>query len=364
VGARVLLLGLLGPALSSCRTPPSDDGFGGTGGVEVSVGSTSSSTGSSGAAPAVSTSSSSSTSGANSSTAAELASDPVGTTSPPDLGVTGCAGKVDFLFVLSNQETMEPHAKQMQEAVPAFIETLETRFAEFDNHILVTDANGVWGSAYCQDCDGSCAHGPPEYPCLYPFELEACDMVEGAGVTFPVGWGTQNKRCEVFGGNRYMIADDPTPHDTFTCLASVGWDGGDNAPVEVMLKALRDDLNEPGGCNAGFLRDDALLVIVIVADTYEGTKGNPEDWRAELLAHKGDDANAVVLLAVTTDIDLEEHVCLPLKETNPNKNPMRALVELMTPQALIGGICEPSWAPFFEAAADLVLEQCDVFAPG
>jgi len=280
----------------------------------------------------------------------------------PDFGVTGCAGKVDFLFVLSNQETMENVTGQMKSALPAFIDTIRTRFADFDNQIMVTDANGIWGAGLCADCEDTCESGPPGYPCLWWSELEECDNVEGAGVTFPVGWGAPNKRCEVAGGHRYMLASDPTPEETFLCLASVGYSGGTNAPVEVMLKAVSDELTGPQGCNAGFLRDDALLVVVIIADTYELSAGKPPEWKSALLEAKGDDPDAVVLLAITTDIDLEEHLCLVWQDTNPKINPLRTFVELL-PHALIGSICEPSWAHFFEQAADLVLKQCDVFVP-
>jgi len=280
----------------------------------------------------------------------------------PDFGVTGCAGKVDFLFVLSNQETMEPHAEQMKAALPAFIDTIRTRFADFDNQIMVTDANGIWGAGLCADCEDTCESGPPGYPCLWWSELEECDNVEGAGVTFPVGWGAPNKRCEVAGGNRYMLASDPTPEETFLCLASVGYSGGTNAPVEVMLKAVSDELTGPQGCNAGFLRDDALLVVVIIADTGELSAGTPAEWKSALLQAKGDDPDAVVLLAITTDIDLEEHLCLVWQDTDPETNPLRTFVGLL-PHALIGSICEPTWGPFLEQAADLVLEQCEVFVP-
>jgi hypothetical protein len=309
-----------------------------------------------------STSSTTSTGSADGSTTASGPDDTSTTTPPPDFGAAGCAGKVDLLFVLSSQYTMEPVAKQMKAALPAFIDTIRTRFADFDTQILVTDANGRWSAAACIDCVISCKDGPPDYPCLYWSELDECDDVEGAGGTFPVGWGTQNKRCEVAGGHRYVLASDPNFEETFLCLASVGYSGGTNAPVQVMLKALSDDLTGPEGCNAGFLRDDALLVVVVIADTYELSDGVPIGWKTELLQAKGDDPDAVVLLAITTDIDLEQHLCLLWEDTNPKENPLRTFVNLM-PHGLIGSICAPSWGPFFEQAADLVVDQCQVFVP-
>lgn len=352
--------------VGSCGSPAASSGFAAAGGIDddataattnTATTTTTTSTGSSGS----SSSSSTSTGPADLSTTAGAPGD-TSTTATPDFGVAGCAGKVDLLFVLSSQSTMEPHSQQMKAALPAFIDTIGTRFADLDTQIMVTDANGRWGAGSCLNCVVSCKDGPPDYPCLPWSELDECDDVEGAGGTFPVGWGTQNKRCEVAGGHRYVLASDPDFEETFLCLASIGYSGGSNAPVRVMLKALSDDLTGPQGCNAGFLRNDALLVVVIIADTYELSEGVPIGWKTELLQAKGDDPDAVVLLAITTDIDLEQHLCLWWEDTDPELNPLRSLVELM-PHGLIGSICAPSWGPFFEQAADLVVDQCQVFVP-
>ena len=91
-------------------------------------------------------------------------------------------------------------------------------------------------------------------------------------------------------------------------------------------------------------------------------EGSAFDWKADVLKQKDDDPDAVVLLGITTDIDLEDHLCLPYESMQPEKSPIRQLVEVMD-HALIGSICAPSWAPFFEEAADLVLAQCAVYVP-
>lgn len=358
------LRALLGLGLVSCGAPPGSVGFAAAGdGLEITGELATGSTGStSSTSSTTSTTSTSTTTAANDSTTSTTAGTTTSSPDLPDFGDIGCGGKVDFLFILSNQETMEPVASQMKEALPAFIDTIRSRFADFDNQIMVMDANGTWGSSVCQGCSETCEAGPPEYPCTPISQLEDCDLVEGAGVTFPVGHGTQNKRCELVGGHRYMLASDPTPEETFLCLASVGYDGGSNAPVEVMLAALDNTLTGPSGCNEGFLRDDALLVVVIIADFYDYSDGEPATWKAKLLAAKGNDPDALVLLAITTDMDLEEHLCLPWEETLLEENRLRTLVDLMD-HGLISSICAPTWAPFFEQASDLVLEQCQVFVP-
>ena len=162
--------GMLALTLSACGAPPATTGFAAAGGADLTGSSTSqlepstssTSTSTSTTTPASSTSTSADTSTANTS---DVPGDSDNTTAPPpDFGTVGCAGKVDILFVLSNQDTMEKQLPKMKAALPAFIDTIRTRFAEFDNQILVTDANGAWGNPLCKDCylkqDDICATGP------------------------------------------------------------------------------------------------------------------------------------------------------------------------------------------------------------
>jgi hypothetical protein len=37
-------------------------------------------------------------------------------------------------------------------------------------------------------------------------------------------------------------------------------------------------MNAPGGCNAGFLRDDALLMVTFIGGYDYDSKGNPDLW--------------------------------------------------------------------------------------
>ena len=53
--------------------------------------------------------------------------------------------------------------------------------------------------------------------------------------------------------------------------------GGDGyeRPMNAMEAAVRGDHAGPGQCNEGFLREDALLVLVIITDEWDGP-GDPE----------------------------------------------------------------------------------------
>jgi hypothetical protein len=62
----------------------------------------------------------------------------------PDFGPVapqGCAGKIDFLFVIDSMGQYSLAQEQMLEAVPAFYQSIAGAFPEFDTHILVSDAD-------------------------------------------------------------------------------------------------------------------------------------------------------------------------------------------------------------------------------
>ena len=59
--------------------------------------------------------------------------------------------------------------------------------------------------------------------------------------------------------------------------------------VSAALSACSDAQNGPGGCDEGFLRDDAILVVTFISDdpNKEDT-GLPQDWyNAVVTAKKG-----------------------------------------------------------------------------
>jgi hypothetical protein len=60
---------------------------------------------------------------------------------PPE----GCKGKIDFLFLVSRDWLMETHQAQLTAAFPKFIDTIESKFADFDYHIMVVDGDDEWG---------------------------------------------------------------------------------------------------------------------------------------------------------------------------------------------------------------------------
>jgi hypothetical protein len=70
---------------------------------------------------------------------------------PPPVG---CKGKIDFLFLVSRAGLMEVRQAQLAAAFPQFIDTIESKFADFDYHIMVVDGDGGpaswWGKLLLQ----------------------------------------------------------------------------------------------------------------------------------------------------------------------------------------------------------------------
>lgn len=276
----------------------------------------------------------------------------------PDFGPQppeGCKGKIDFLFVVSSDSTMKFAQDRLLASFPGFMQTIEDQLFDFDVHILSAD-DGYWVQMDCSLCKNGC--DPGGSPPLCGAVLDFCDKEIGAGITFPVGEDASNQRCELASGARYIDNTEPSRTAAFTCIAQVGTRGG-SLTAERMVKALQD----PDGCNQGFLRDDALLVVTLIQDTYDqDSTGNVASWKKALQDAKGGDDNAFALLVLTTDVDVGyQQKCLP-NEHNTEKNPLRLLVESVD-NGFIGSICELSYEQFFADTVESIVDLCEGYTP-
>lgn len=320
--------------------------------------SSTSSAASSGSSSSSSTSDTSSTSGDASGTST---GDP-----PPDFGPPGpegCRGKVDFLFVISASGTMAPIQQQILTLFPTFYSALSSEFADFDVHIMVVEPDHSWNMGDCSLCGEGC--DPDGMLPTCGAQLDACDSTIGAGVTFPAGKDSSAQRCSVANG-RYITREDPDPFAAFDCIARVGSGGGVALVADAMVAAVSPPLlginGYPPGCNQGFLRDDALLVVTIITTNGDSESNGPaQAWVDALTAAKHGEGDAYQVLVITTDVDTPQHLC---GEYSPDINRLRTFVELLPEgHGLIESVCADSYEPFFVAAVDAVLERCDAYVP-
>ena len=179
------------------------------------------------------------------------------------------------------------------------------------------------------------------------------------------GGGAANRQCKLYGGNRSIINGEAQLADALECIAKVGWSGGDPPMGDALIAALDSKINAEGGCNAGFLREEALLVVVFINDTNdtESTSWPYQQYDAIIAAKK--DPNAVVMLGIVPQ---------PLKEgeqekpncsydSDPkNKGKIRDLIDRF-PNRAYGDTCADNYTSFFNDAAGLIGEVCGSFVP-
>ncbi|MCA9711661.1 MAG: hypothetical protein KDK70_37850 [Myxococcales bacterium] len=277
--------------------------------------------------------------------------------------VEGCQ-KVDFLFVIDSSRSMQDEQDNLLTSFPGFIAAIESTLEIDDFQLMVVDAGLVAGVG----CDGT---------------LGAGQVRSAAG-----------QDCMITGGQRYATSAQADLVSAFTCMGSRGYMGsGDEQTMDSLLASV-GPLSAAGQCNEGFVRDDAILVVTIItdeedspldssvnppldgscapADADPNSAGDPGSWAAELVAVKGGDPDAVVVLSLVGDCDVAGScpgiaVDDPLDPLSPvtGAEPaprLRAFTEMFE-HGSVGPVCAADYAPFFEAAVAVIESACDDFVP-
>jgi hypothetical protein len=300
-------------------------------------------------------------------------------------GAGGGCSKVDFLFVVDNSSSMINHQQALTASFPGFIAAIEERIESGDFHIMVVDSdtkadpNNGCGECYDRcvlgqakdcgfpggaigECEGlACGDIAPEAP-------DACDYVLGAGV-IDDRW---QQSCPLAGDERFLTDGQPDLSQTFSCIAQTGVNGtGNELPMGAMVAAV--GMTAPGQCNAGFLRDDAILVVTVLSDAlYQGEVGaSPQPWFDALIAAKGGDPEAIVMLGLfRADPDqLEGPACMAGAATCGDGGFLSChssypdLVSLFGDRGFAHSICVDDYEPFFSSALDAIETTCDEFEP-
>lgn len=194
----------------------------------------------------------------------------------------GCK-KVDFLFIIDNSGSMADNQEDLANNFPNFIDGIQATLEEVDEYqvgVITSDA--------------------------YMFNSAGCNQLGGL-VIRTGGADSSNQVCGPYAdGHNYMTEADDLG-TKFACAAKVGSEGnGLEMPMAAMEVAVRKDLGGPGECNDGYIRDDALLVIVVITDEWDGP-GDPEffgspgdaaSWYNTVVTAKGVAENVVVLSLV------------------------------------------------------------------
>ena len=175
----------------------------------------------------------------------------------------GAAPKVDVLFVIDSSAAMTPYLAQVEQTLQAVAQTAETRLRGPRANLHV----GVLTGDMSQGGDAGA--------------MRHIASVDGA-----------------FMLDRYTpTVDLRNYHDDFAttmmALTSVGTSGAATVqPLEALRTALDHD-----AANAGFLRDDAKLAIVILAAEDDMSPGDPAGYRAFVQGLKADADDAMIAVA-------------------------------------------------------------------
>lgn len=273
---------------------------------------------------------------------------------------SGCE-KIDFLFIVDNSVSMENEQAQLVAAFPGFISTIEaTVNAGSDHHIMVVDTD-EWGR--CTTANPWTGIDPGSDTCnahINQTVFEECDRTLGAGVVHPAGKFTDNMVCPFPAGRRYLQSGDADTTGTFSCAAKVGVAGhSSERPMDALVAAVQPGINGAGGCNEGFLRDDALLVVAFISDdpNYEDA-GDPQSWFDAVVAAKNGNEKAVAMVGFTPAFP----ECPPAGMQAINGAHWAELVAKFTFH-LHAPVCNSDYAAVFAEAVQVVDESCEQFEP-
>jgi hypothetical protein len=280
----------------------------------------------------------------------------------------GCQGKIDFLFVISRLGTMKTEQDKLLPSLPGFIATIGATFPTFDTHIMVANPDGTWPGWACETPEfcGSqhnCGPNALDYPCgPETWDLiEPCDETIGAGIVFNAGPYATNHPCALAEDRRYIVLPgEPDPEAAFDCIARVGTYGPSSPLGEALVAAVSPAINADG-CNAGFLRPDALLVVTMITDNQDDSWTKPPDWYEAVVTAK-EDPGAAVMLAIQPQVLVGE-VKPNCTYDFDNDSDLRQFIN-MFPFHAEGDVCADSYVPFFETAVAKVADACATFVPG
>ena len=290
-------------------------------------------------------------------------------------------GAIDFLVIVDNSGSMADEQQRLVTSFPAFAGL----FASQDTHVMVIDVDAyVFGQCndVCQSCvqNGLCDSDLPGcanqcfvfqtcvltgQTCSEVVPLDACEETLGAGVVHPRGNNSSNMDCGFTSGGRYIDSTQPDFDEAFTCAATVGTGSLANGerPMEAMVQAVAP-ATAASTCNAGFLRDDALLVVLFLTDeddaAGEDSAGTPAGWKANLVAAKGGNEDAIVALGLFGDNDQPDAICPPFEDqmgAEPAPR-LREFVNSFGDNGLAGSICASDYSIFLDQAAMVVDQAC------
>jgi len=167
--------------------------------------------------------------------------------------------KIDILFLIGNEASTSQYQLDLANHFPLFVKALEqaaaTHPASYHIGVVTADLGAgpyTFGNGICHPGGdgGKLQVGPKSGPFAAP-----CPSVSFSGGVRFIDWDQVAGTTNILGGVSLL--------DAFACMSSPGDLGcGFQHQLEATYWALHEDIPE----NAGFLRADALLVVVYLTD--------------------------------------------------------------------------------------------------
>jgi hypothetical protein len=286
--------------------------------------------------------------GSGATTSSETAQPIFDETPPPPPPPPDQCDKVDFLYVVDNSQSMAVKQEILARSFIGFSQIVQQTLGANDYQIMVIDTDALNVN------DSLNTSGQPD--------ADRCIGVLGAGLRT----GSEGQSCGIEGPQHYMLDQQSDAADTFSCLAKVGILGDvDERPIDALLAATGAGSSQVGDCNAGFLRDDAVLVVTIITDEDdESSAGDPVAWKSALLQAKGGKEEAIVMLGLISDIDVEGGLPGGPCDAESGGAAAPRLNEFVSSfeRGSLGSICAPDYSSFFAQSVSVIDTACRDFA--
>lgn len=256
----------------------------------------------------------------------------------------GCRA-VDFLFVIDDSASMDTAQSRLIESFPKFAEGILAALGSVESHhvgVITSDA--------------------------YAFNAPGCQTL-GSLVTQTGGLHSSKADCGPFSeGHRFMDEfDDLAPR--FACAAKVGTEGdNEERMLESAIAAVSPALGAQGACNEGFIRDEAILVLVLVSNEddpgrcdgpggfCDGSDGDPPDWYQAFADLKGGDADDVVVLSLVRGAP--GNACDEAVGAEKDGARIMEFTDMFEGNGLVGDLCAEDFGEFFDDAIGLIDSVC------
>jgi hypothetical protein len=273
---------------------------------------------------------------------------------------------VDFLFVIDNSSSMAHEQEALIAAVPGFTAAIVDALPGVtDIRVGVVDTDSYPALGTVDPLEGCPDDGT--------VDCTACDYTLGALLTRPRSAFDPATDCG-FADAPWMDARANRFAEQFACVADVGIDGNQVEQQAGALVAAVSPALQTGGCNDGFLRDNALLIFLLLTDEEDdhanpppprgGSEGNPSAWHDALVAAKGGLETNVVALGLIGGSPLFPN-CEALSEEQ-GAEPAPRLTTLLESfdSSYVGSVCASNYESFFADALMSVARGCAQFVPG